>query len=193
MFLNVIKQFNWVDIFVIIILIRIVYIAIKNGLVKEFFKISGTILAIYLSLHYYTPLSDFIRSRFGLKNIPLEFLDFICFAVLAILGYAIFIVIREAFSRLINIEAVPKLNKWGGFILGIARVVLLSGLIAFALVISSVNYLKSSVIGSYSGKSMFKVASTAYVIIWNKLMSKFMSKEKFNQTILEVQKGLAAK
>ena len=56
MIVEIIKQFNWVDIFVIILSVRVLYIAVKNGLPVELFKLLGTIAAIYLSLHYYTIL-----------------------------------------------------------------------------------------------------------------------------------------
>lgn len=191
MLLNIIKQFNWLDIIVVIILFRICYIAVKSGLPVELFKILGTLLAIYLSLHYYTMLSDFFRNRIAVKSLPLEFLDFLSFTVLAILGYLIFVSLRVLFYRLIKMEAAPQLNKWGGLILGVGRGILLGGLIIFMLIISSVGYLKNSVKDSYSGKRLFKVAPATYSALWDNLMSKFATKEKFNSTILEVQKYIS--
>ncbi len=55
MLLNIIKQLNWVDIFVLIVLLRTAYISRKAGLPREFFKLLGTVLAIYLSLHFEHP------------------------------------------------------------------------------------------------------------------------------------------
>lgn len=191
MLLDIIKQFNWVDIIVVIILFRICYIAVKSGLPVELFKILGTLLAIYLSLHYYTMLSDFFRNRIAVKSLPLEFLDFLSFTVLAILGYLIFVSLRVLFHRLIKMEATPQFNKWGGLILGVGRGILLGGLIIFMLIISSVSYLKNSVKDSYSGKRLFKVAPATYSALWDNLMSKFATQEKFNSTILEVQKYIS--
>ena len=191
MLLDIIKQFNWLDIIVVIILFRICYIAVKSGLLVELFKILGTLLAIYLSLHYYTMLSDFFRNRIAVKSLPLEFLDFLSFTVLAILGYLIFVSLRDLFYHFIKMEAVPQLSKWGGLILGMGRGILLGGLIIFMLMISSVSYLKNSVKDSYSGKRLFKVAPATYSALWDNLMSKFATKEKFNSTILEVQKYIS--
>ncbi len=192
MLLGIIKQFNWVDILVIIILFRIGYIAIKNGLLWEFFKLLGTILAVYLSLHYYTLLSDMMGQRLPSikEKAPLEFLDFLSFVVLAIIGYLIFVSLRIVFHRFIKMEAVPNLNKWGGLVLGIGRGFLLAGLITFMLAISSINYLRNSVNDSYSGRQLFKVVPNTYSWLWNNIASKFMTGEKFNKTILEVQKDL---
>lgn len=192
MVLDVITQLNWIDILIVILLFRIGYIAIKNGLPCEFFKILGIIAAIYLSLHYYTGLSDWVTDRMPVaeEKAPLEFLDFLMFLVLAIIGYLIFVILRTIFYRFVKIEAVRNLNKWGGFVLGIARGFLLVALVTFALEISSIGYLKNSVNSSYSGKRVLKLAPLTYSWLWNNLMSKFMTSEKFNQTIVEVQEGL---
>lgn len=193
--MDILKQLNWVDIFVIIILFRIGYIALQNGLPAELFKFLGSLSAIYLSLHYYTTLSDWIGGRFFVsrEKMPLEFLDFLCFVSLASLGYIIFVALRQTFSRFIKMEAGPKLNKWGGLVLGLVRGLCLSSLIVFMLVISSISYLKNSIINSYSGVRLFKLAPATYNRLWLGLMSKFMNKEKFNQTILEVQDSLTQK
>ncbi len=192
MFSDIIKKFNWVDIFVIIILFRIAYIAIKSGLLVEFFKLLATIAAIYLSLHYYTILSDWIRQIIPItkEKMPLKFLDFLSFGFLVIVGYLIFVSLHLVFQRVIKMEAVPNLNKWGGFVLGIARAFLLGGLITFLFVISSIGYLKTSVNNSYSGKRLLKIAPDTYSWLWNNITSKFMTEEEFNKTILEVQKDL---
>jgi len=188
--LQVIRQFNWVDIFVIILLFRICYIAIKNGLVSELFKLSGTILAVYLSLHYYTFLSDIVRQRFITQKLSLEFLDFLCFVFLAVLGYLALVILRQVFSYFIKMEALPLLNKWGGLILGISRGFLLSSLVIFVLFISSITYLKNSVIDSYFGRRLFKIAPTTYGKVWFGFASKFIPQEKYNSTIQEVEQGL---
>ena len=191
MLVDMIKQFNWVDILNIIILFRIGYVAFKNGLTSDFFKFLGTIAAIYLSMHYYTLFSDWIGKQIPVAGdkLPLEFLDFLSFLSIAIIGYLIFVLVRIAFSRFIQMKAVPKLNKWGGLLLGIGRGFLLAGLLTFMLVISSISYLKESVASSYSGKYLLKIAPATYSSLWNVFFSKIMTNEKFNETILEIQKG----
>lgn len=188
--LNILKQFNWVDIFFVILLIRITYVALKNGFSAELFRLLGTILAIYLSLHYYISFSDYIIGRSGTNNIPAEYLTFSAFVFLVILGYAIFLLLGRVFSRFIQMEAVPNLNKWGSLILGIIRSFLLMSLIIFILVVAPLGYFRDSVNNSYSGKRLFKIAPSTYAWMWNSIMSKFRTQEKFNETILQVQKTL---
>lgn len=194
MILDILKQLNWFDLVLLILLFRIGYIALRSGLPIELFKLLGTVLAIYLSLHYYTAGADFIRSRFAAdKKMPLEFLDFLVFLGLAIAGYSILVLLRSVFYRFIKLEAVDRLNKWGGFLLGIVRGMLVSGLIIFMLVISSISYLRMSVKSSYLGPRFFQVAPNTYSWLWNNLTSKFMAQEKFNKTISEVQDSFVKK
>lgn len=193
MLLGMLKEFKWVDIFVVIILFRICYIAIKNGLSQEIFKFLGALLALYLSLHYYSSLSDFMARRLGLKSIDGLFLDFVSFVVLSILGYLILVIFRKVFWRFIKFEPVLELNKWGGFILGIGRGILAVSLALYIFVISPAGYFRHSVQNSYSGKKMFKIAPATYRWFWDRIVSKFMAAEKFNLRVSEVQKDLETK
>lgn len=183
------RQLNWVDIVILILLVRIGCVARKTGLPAESFKLLGTLVAIFVCLHYYSGLSDWLGRLLPLakEKTPLEFLDFLCALFLAVLGYAICMLLRFAFSHFIKLEAIPVLNKWGGFLLGLIRAFLATSLVIFMLVASSVGYLRNSVNGSYFGARVFKIAPATYAGMWDGLLSKFMPESKFNNTILEVQ------
>lgn len=187
---EIFKEFNWVDVLIVAIALRVYYISAKKGFLVEFFKLLGTLGAIYVGLHYYTALSDFVGQRLTIAKVPLEFRDFIVFVVLAVSGYVLFIILRELICRLFKTEVVTPISKWGGFLLGVLRSFLLAGLIIFALVISFIPYLKDSVNKSYLGKRFFEVAPATYSWLWNNLMSNFMAGEKFNNTAFEVKQNL---
>lgn len=187
MILDTLKQFNWVDIFVAVLFIRICYAAIKSGFLVELFKILGTIFAIYLSFHYFLSLSDFVSGHIPQNVIPQEFLNFLCFIVLAITGYLVFVILRQIILHFIKMEAIPKLSRWGGLILGIVRAFFFTGFVIFILVISTITYFGRSVAVSYSGKQLFKIAPAVYTGVWNGFASKFMPNEKFNQGILDIK------
>ncbi|MBU3958369.1 MAG: CvpA family protein [Candidatus Omnitrophica bacterium] len=187
MLLGGIRQFNWLDIVVLILILRIGYIALKNGLPVELFKFFGTIFSVYLSMHYYVLWAVYLQERIPLKNISLGFLRLFSFVALSALGYFIFLLLRKVFYRLITVEPVEKLNKWGGFILSMLRGILLLSLILFILVISNISYLNKSARNSYLGRRIFKVAPFVYSGLWNNLVSKFRTAEEFNKAILEVQ------
>ena len=190
--LGILKQINWVDIFALIILIRTSYIATRNTLPIELFKLLGTAAAVYLSLHYYIAFSSFLKDNFGI-NIPFKFLEFSSFLILAMLGYVIFFLARWLFYRFLKIEAVPDLERWGALILSIARGILLAGFVLFILVFTNLNYFKNSVRDSYSGKILIEVPVVTYSSLWDGVMSKFFTTEKFNKSVLEVQETLSHK
>lgn len=184
------SKLKWFDFFIIILLLRICYIAVKCGIIIEIFKTLGTILAIFLSLHFYTAISESLNARFSISVIPLEFLDFLVFVLLAICGYFAFLILRMTFSRLVKIEAVSLFNKWGGLVLGILRGILLVGLVTYLLVISSVIYLKTSVKNSYLGKTTLTIAPSVYRGLWSVIVSKFSAKENYNQYVDETENSL---
>ena len=184
MLLNILNQINWVDIFILILGVRICYVAVKNGFPAELFKLIGTVAAIYLSLHYYVSLSGSIKGWLSLgERLPEDFLQFIVFLGLAVAGYYAFMVLRSIFYRFLKTEAVSALNKWGSLILGIVRTLLLASLIMFTFVISSVSYFDNSVKASYTGKRLFMVAPQTYSWLWNNFVSKFAAGEKYNETV----------
>jgi uncharacterized membrane protein required for colicin V production len=184
-------QINWIDILIVIILSKICYTAFRTGLKIEIFKLLGTLASVYLALHYYTNISDNFRGPN--QKLPLEFMDFLSFIVLLIVGYLVFFSLRLLFFLFIKIEAEPNINKWVGLVLGIARGFLTASLIAFLLMISSLEYLKTSVKSSYLGRTFIQIAPNTYTWIWNSITSKFMVQEKFNDTIREVQEELVGK
>jgi hypothetical protein len=101
--------------------------------------------------------------------------------------------LRKVFSRFIQMEAVPNLNKWGSLILSMMRSFLFVSLLIFILVIAPTGYFRNSLNNSYSGKRLFNIAPTTYTWLWNSIMSKFRTQEKFNETIFEFQTSLTEK
>lgn len=193
MLIEALKKLNWVDITAVILLLRIGYVALQNGLFLESFKFSGTVLAVYLSLHYYNVLGGFLADRIGIKALPLESLSFLSFVILIFAGYLFFKAIRELFARFIKMEPVAGLDKWGGFVLGVARGFLLTSLVIFMLAVFPGEYFKKSVKKSFSGQDLINVSIAAYSGLWNAAVSKFMVKEKFNENVLEVKESLERK
>lgn len=190
---EIISQLNWVDIFVVILLVRICYIAIRTGLPTEFFKLSGVLFAVYLAMHYYILFAEFAREKTGFKNALAGLLNFSAFLILAVSGYFIFVLLRSFFYRFIKMDATATLNRWGGFIFGALRGFLLSSLILFMFIVSPGNYFKDSVNNSYSGKYLLHIAPSAYSMLWSGILSKFRPAEKFNDATREPIKNLEQK
>ncbi|MFA5096777.1 MAG: CvpA family protein [Candidatus Omnitrophota bacterium] len=191
MLLNILKQVNWVDIFILAVIIRTSAIAAKSGFPVELFKFLGTLAAVYFSLHYYTLLAGYAAEWLPLlsRKMPFAFLEFIVCVILAGAGYAVFILLRSIFYSFLKMEAVSTLNKWGGLALGIARGICLSSLLVFMMFISSISYLATSARTSYSGKRVFAVAPDTYSWLWENVGSRFCLNEKFNAGVTAAKEG----
>ncbi len=184
---EIIKEFNWIDIFIVIIIFRTGYIALKKGIQIEAFKFLGTVLAVYLSLHYYIIAADFLRQNPIAQKLPKEFLDLVSFVSLAVIGYVIFLLLRNIFEQFMKGQAVTNFYKWAGLFCGLMRGYLLCGLIIFIFALSGVGYLLNSAKHSYLGKQIFSVAPHTYDLIRNTVTSKIFTAEKYNQAVTEVQ------
>lgn len=188
MLLNILKQFNWVDIIIVFLLLRILYISAATGFVVELFKLIGTVSSIYISFHYFVICSDFVMRRVRPEQgFPLEFMDFLIFVLLAVIVYLVFVLVRNVTCHFLKMEAVPTLSKWGGLFLGFVRGILAASLVVFMLSISTIPYLNTSAKEAYSGRRLFNIAVSTYSNIWNGFMSKFAVNEKFNKIITGIQ------
>jgi uncharacterized membrane protein required for colicin V production len=162
----------------------------KCGFIAEFFKFLGALVSIYVSMHYYSALSNLISARFGLKAVAPESIDFICFLVLALAAYLFFVMLRKIFTKLVKTEAIPQLSKWGGLCLGAIRGLMVIGLLLYILILSTLPYMQASVKKSYSGKTMVTITAGVYRGVWDGFMSKFMAQEKYNGAVTIIEDHL---
>jgi len=183
MLAEIVNRLNWIDLVFVILLIRTCYVAIRNGFLVEIFKISGSVLAVYLGCHYYASLAAFFHSRMGAEGSSAAFPETLSFIALCSLGYGIFILPRRLLMRFLKVEAAQILNSWGGFLLGLCRGVLFSGMLFLAFSISTRDYLHSSVAQSLSGRRLVDTIAGTYGGIWNTVMSKFMHGEQYNASL----------
>ncbi|MFH0828073.1 MAG: CvpA family protein [Candidatus Omnitrophota bacterium] len=180
------SQFNWVDIFVLIVFVRLIVVSLKQGLLIEIFKLLGTLSGLYLSLHYYFSFASYLNGHSGNKNAPGYFLEFFAYLILFAGGYLVFWLLRILIFRFVSAQVNSFLSKWGAFILSFLRSVLLVSVILFALLIPQSTYFKDSIRYSLSGNSLVKIAPAVYTWVWKSIVSKFNSGEKFNTAIHDV-------
>jgi len=129
---ELITNLNWVDILVLIAIVRIIYIGVRQGFIVEFSKILGLIFAVVLSFHYYSTLSNLVHSN---SPLPAGFSDLICFNILLLAVVLLFKFIREGLAMIIKVEPVSFVNTWGGLLLGLLRAWIFSSVIIYILLI----------------------------------------------------------
>ena len=96
---------NWVDVIVIIIILRSTYVGSQRGLLGEFFHIFWIFIAIIFSTHLYFPISQFLNKYLF---IAVNISDLISFLFVAGVIYLIF---RFAGKFLQSFDADPLERK----------------------------------------------------------------------------------
>jgi len=190
MLVSIIKSFNWIDILVIILIIRIVYVAVSQGLFVEIFKFLGVIFSAFICLHYYTRFADTFESLFKINAVSIELWDFLAFLILW-LGVGIsFRLVRQFFSNFIKLEVISIVNRWFCLFLGLGRGFIFTSLLVYLLSIPVIDYFKKSVEDSYLGRRIFFISPSIYKGVFSGFISKLMPQEKFNDAVLDIEKDL---
>lgn len=155
-------KFNWVDILFVTLLIRIGYIGYKNGLLSEFLRFLGLLIAFLLSVNNYALISSFLSSHTKWAGEELDIISFL-FIFLSVLF--IFKIATSVTSMLLDRSLISGISKLAGLAIGFGRGILLISLIYTLFVISPFEYIsKSAKDRSLASRYISNVASTAYRI-----------------------------
>jgi len=153
-------RFNWIDLFSLIILIRIGYISFKNGLFIEIIKILATLVSVVLGLHFFIRAGSFIKACLFLpgwlaKEIALLFIFLVSFLVFYSLRVFVFKVMTTKFAT--------EVDKAGAIIVGLGRGFLTVSMILVMLNILPGRYIQKSLWRhSLTGPTIIKVAPVTY-------------------------------
>ena len=140
--MQALENFNWVDVLVILLLLRSTYIGARIGLTAELFKLIGTVISIALGLHYYNEIAEVLV---GYIAIPIWILQFIILVVIILSIRGIFKYGIVLILRVLNIQFVSQLEKIGGTLIGLGRGILIWGLVLIILSIFPFRYLNYSI------------------------------------------------
>ena len=194
--MEIITKINWVDVLVLIIVLRISYIAFQDGLSHEIFPLIGTACTLVLSLHYYNKIFLFLTTN--LAKIPVEMANFLSFFVLIVAIGFLFKLIRSIVDKIIKITWNPLIEKFGGLFAGILRASLVASTILIIIALMPLSYLQWSVrdrsqVGMYFlriGPAIYEKVSALLPTI--KIQGETVSKESMVQKIVST-KSIAPK
>lgn len=160
---SILKQINWVDIFVLILLVRGTYIGLRHGFITEIFEIFGIIVALFVSLRYYGNLAQFLATQALFSKLSPSLQEGISFIALILLSLAIFRLGHFVTRSVMHVEGSGVLERTGGGVCGFIRGAVIAGLILFALNLLPVTYLKTSINrNSWSGSQLIKIGPAIY-------------------------------
>ena len=183
-FTHILGSINWIDVAMLILLVRVIFIGAKSGFVTEFFKLSGVLSAVFIGLHYYLLLSAFVSKK---TNWPLEALEWVFFVLLVCLMVLVVKFLRDSFLVLFKFETTHAgFNQWGAGVLSIARALLLASLIMYGILLTRVESLQRQVLTCVSHKLALKAASNTYSFLYHNFVGKIFIQEKFNEDVFNV-------
>ena len=141
--MQILTRINWVDILVVILMVRISYVAFRDGLSHEIFPLFGSIFVLIFSLYYYPKLGFFLSQ--GVMNIPVEAANCISFIILVVALAFIVKFIKTILDKIVKVEWHPLIEKMGGLIAGIAKAYIITALILMILALIPLSYLQWSI------------------------------------------------
>lgn len=178
MFDNFWTHFNWLDVVLIIVIIRIVFIGVVQGLVVEFFKILGIFFATFLGLHYFIRGGKFLHQALAMPSGVAEMISFLIVVSLVVLTFKF---IREGWLLILKMEAKPGFSQWGGGALGAVRGLLICSLVLFFIYLTGnqvlVKYADHSMVGSY----LRDLSPKVYKATFDGFLVKFFPDEENNK------------
>jgi uncharacterized membrane protein required for colicin V production len=158
-------RFNWVDILYVTLLIRICYVAFKNGFLPEFFRSLGLLSAFIISFNNYTVLGKFVSTHTKWTGREPDIISFLFIFLIILL---IFKILAIATRSLLGCENISTPNRLVGLVIASGRGVLLIGLIYTLFVNSPFEYLhRSAKERSFLGKYISGVTSAVYSVCMN--------------------------
>lgn len=134
-------KFGWVDILFVTILIRIGYVAFKNGILPEFLRLAGLFSAFILSFNNYTLVSHFISAHTKWNGASP---DIVSFLFIFLVTLFIFKLIASAPGLLSSGENVSPVTKIIALTFGCGRALLLISLIYTLFLNGPIKYLAKS-------------------------------------------------
>ena len=181
--MDVVVKPSFIDLVFLILCLRIVYIAVARGMLRECFRLLGLINGVFAAFHNYTGFSEKL-----VKIIPFlnrEYVHFISFFLIFIGVNAVFTLLRLIITFLFKREQISLKERWVSFLFGSAGACFWVSAVIFALHLSPLNpkHFTSSI--SYA---LFKnIAPKAYLVSMN-LNPKIGANEKV-QKYCELKNG----
>jgi uncharacterized membrane protein required for colicin V production len=159
--MQILSKMNWVDVLVIILMIRISYVAFMDGLSHEIFPFLGTLAVFVLSLHYYMGLGNIMSANLG--SMPVEISNCLSFIILIVVLGFIVKFLKVVLDKIVKVQWHPVIEKFGGLFVGILKAYIITAMVLTVLVLIPLSYLRWSVRDrSLTGRYVLMAGPEAY-------------------------------
>ena len=132
--MEVIFKAEFIDLFFLILCLRVIYISISRGLISENFKIVGILFSSFFAFQYFAFLGDVLRNKVLFLNV--EYLYLASFVLIFFAIYTVFGLMRLIATLLCRKRESSIGKNWLLLFMGGFRAVFLSSVIIFVLCLS---------------------------------------------------------
>ena len=112
--MEILKNINWVDALILILIARTSYVSLQDGLSHELLPLVGSVCMLIFSLHYYNKIALFFSNN-GL-NLPIGILNLASFILSVVCIGLIFKLAKVVIDKIIKVTWHPVIEKFGGFL-----------------------------------------------------------------------------
>lgn len=184
MLMEFFNNINWIDIVLIAVCVRAVFIGIKTGFIVEFFKSIGIIFSVFITLHYFSQLTILAATQVTFLELPT--LAMLVFLALWAVTTLIFKLIREGILLVFSIQAHPNIDKWGGAFLSALRGVVVCGMVFYMFLLTYNPGVIKMARNSVSRIAVSLLPTGIYAGIHKNFVVKFFPEEKISEEALNV-------
>jgi len=187
MLMDFLKHIIWLDVLVVLLFIRIVFIGIKTGFIAEFFKMTGVLIAIFITFHYYSVFSQALNTY---THMPLSWAHFTAMTVLWGVVGGVTKLFRDGFLLLFKVETTnPGFNQWAAGCLAVVRGVILSSLMVVMVSFLPLEYVIKQSESSLASRYIARVAPFVYVLAFERFVGRLFPDEKLNTDAAALAQG----
>lgn len=183
MFRQFLTNFVWLDICVLIFIVRGCWIGFQKGSVVEIFKMVALFFSIFIGLHFYSDLAYLLTDFARIVKSVAPIFSYIVMVSIVMFSFCIF---RDGFFIMFKMGDASKRSKVGGLVLGLIRGVLFGGIVFFGCLIVDNVALTRSVRVSYSGSILLEINSNIYSSMHRFIVRPLFPKEERRQSIKEM-------
>ncbi len=121
---------NWVDVIVLVFLLRGAYVGKRDGLSVELVKLATVFATYYCAIKYYARCAAWITVH---SRVPMSWATVISFLGIAVLSLVTVWIFFKLLAKVVTLQFESRISTGGGLLIGTARALLVSSLFLFSV------------------------------------------------------------
>ena len=157
---DLIHHFNWIDIVGLLLLIRLGYMGIRQGLGEELVKLTAVLVGLFVGFRWYQYVGDWVAGHTTLSH---EWAGAAMLVALVFLPYLVTGFLLRLLQKLVTLQFAQPVNQAGGAVASVARAGLVMSIALVTLQQLPSDYLRASIEErSFSGRYVARLAPAVY-------------------------------